>query len=317
MTREAVPLEHIMSECQELVEPLASKHGIEISFPRMERPHWVDADRTRTRQVLINLLHNAIKYNRSGGMVSIACTLAAPNSVRISVRDTGLGLSPEQLDQLFQPFNRLGRESGPAQGTGIGLVVVKRLVEMMGGVIGVESQVGVGSVFWVELKLTTAPLLIASEAEPAAQDSPRPTDGTVRRTVLYVEDNPANLALVEEILTRRPDLRLISATDGNLGVEYARTYLPDAILMDLQLPGISGIEAVRVLQADPTTMDIPVIGLSAHAMSEDIIKAMEVGFFNYITKPIKLNEFMAALDAALAFSNSKSSDAAIKALIKG
>jgi PAS domain S-box-containing protein len=159
VTREAVPLEHIMSECQELVEPLASKHGVEMSFPRMERPHWVDADRTRTRQVLINLLHNAIKYNRPGGMVSIACTLVPPNSARISVRDTGPGLSPEQLDHLFQPFNRLGRESGAEQGTGIGLVVVKRLVELMGGVIGVESQVGVGSVFWVELKLTTAPLL--------------------------------------------------------------------------------------------------------------------------------------------------------------
>jgi PAS domain S-box-containing protein len=299
MMREAVPLEHIMSECQELVEPLARKRGIEVSFPRMERPHWVEADLTRTRQVLINLLHNAIKYNKPGGTVSMTCTLVPPNSIRISVRDTGLGLSPEQLGQLFQPFNRLGRESGAEQGTGIGLVVVKRLVELMGGVIDVESQIGVGSVFSIELNLTTAPLLTTSETEQTAPHSPKPTNGTIRRTVLYVEDNPANLALVEELLTRRPDLRLISAADGNLGVEYARTYLPDVILMDLHLPGISGIEAMKALRADLTTAHIPVIALSAQALPADIIKAMEAGFVNYITKPIKLNDFMAALDVAL------------------
>jgi len=317
MTREAVPLEHIMSECQELVEPLAQKRGINISFPRMERPHWVEADRNRTRQVLINLLHNAIKYNKPGGMVSMACTLVPPNSIRISVRDTGPGLSPEQLGQLFQPFNRLGRESGGEQGTGIGLVVVKRLVELMGGVIDVESQVGVGSVFWIELNLTTPPMLTAGETEQAAPNSPELKDGTVRRTVLYVEDNPANLALVEELLTRRPDLRLISAADGNLGVEYARMYLPDTILMDIHLPGISGIEAMKTLRADPSTADIPVIALSAHALPTEIIKTMEAGFFNYITKPIKLKEFMAALDVALEFSSSKSSDAAVQASTTG
>jgi CheY-like chemotaxis protein len=226
-------------------------------------------------------------------------------------------LSPEQLGQLFQPFNRLGREGGGEQGTGIGLVVVKRLVELMGGVIDVESQVGVGSVFWIELNLTTAPLLTTGETERAAQDNSKPTGGTVRRTVLYVEDNPANLALVEELLTRRPDLRLICAADGNLGVEYARTYLPDTILMDLHLPGISGIEAMKTLRADPSTADIPVIALSAHALPAEIIKTMEAGFFNYITKPIMLKEFMAALDVALEFSSSKSSYTARKTLAKG
>ena len=310
---EAVPLEHIMTECQALVEPLAIKRGISISFPRMERPHWVYADLTRTRQVLINLLHNAIKYNKPGGTVSMAWTLVPPNSIRLSVRDTGLGLSPEQLGQLFQPFNRLGRESGAEQGTGIGLVVVKRLVELMGGVINVESQVGVGSVFWIELNLATTPLLTTSETEQTAQHNPEPTEGTIRRIVLYVEDNPANLALVEELLSRRADLQLISAADGNLGVEYARTYLPDVILMDVHLPGISGIEAMKTLRADPSTAHIPVIALSAQALPADIIKAMEAGFVNYITKPIKLNDFMAALDAALEFSNSKSSDATVQA----
>jgi len=308
-----VPLEHIMSECQALIEPLAQMRGIAISFPRMERPHWVDADRNRTKQVLINLLHNAIKYNEPGGVVSMTCTFTPPNSVRISVRDTGPGLSPEKLGQLFQPFNRLGRESGMEQGTGIGLVVVKQLVELMGGAIHVESQVGVGSVFSIELNLTTAPLLTAGETEQTVQHSQKVTHDTIRRTVLYVEDNPANLALVEELLTRRPDLRLISAVDGNLGVEYARSYLPEVILMDLHLPGISGIEAMKALRADPVTAHIPVVALSAQALPADIIKSMEAGFFNYITKPIKLDEFMAALDAALEFSNSKSSDAAVQA----
>jgi signal transduction histidine kinase/ActR/RegA family two-component response regulator len=313
MSREAVPLEHVMSECQALVEPLAHKRGIDISFTRLDRPHYVDADRTRIRQVLINLLNNAIKYNKPAGMVTMGCTLAPPNSIRISVRDTGLGLSPEQLGQLFQPFNRLGRESTGEQGTGIGLVVVKRLVELMGGTVGVDSQVGVGSVFWIELKLTTAPQLTIGETEQAVLASLKPANGTAHRTVLYVEDNLANLALVEELVTRSPNLRLISAADGNLGVEYARTYLPEVILMDLHLPGISGIEAMKVLRADPTTAHIPVIALSAYALSADIELALEAGFFNYITKPIRLNEFMAALDAALKFALREPTGAANKA----
>lgn len=182
----------------------------------------------------------------------------------------------------------------------------------MGGVIGVESQVGVGSVFWIELNLTAKPLITTSKTE---QVNPKLPDGTLRRTVLYVEDNPANLALVEELLTRRTNLRLISAADGNLGVEYARTYLPEVILMDLNLPGISGSEAMKILRADSTTAHIPIIALSAHAWPSDIVKALEAGFFNYITKPIKLNEFLAALDLALEFSNSESSEAAAKVLI--
>jgi PAS domain S-box-containing protein len=302
---EPVPLDQIMRECQELVEPLAVERGIGINFPQVESLHWVHADRTRTRQILINLLHNAIKYNKPQGMVTMVCTLAAPASVRISIRDTGPGLSPQQLGQLFQPFNRLGRESGAEQGTGIGLVVVKRLVELMGGVIGVESQLGAGSNFWIELNLTHAPLPTISAAEQAGQDSPKPTACTERRTVLYVEDNPANLALVQELLTRRSHLRLISAADGNLGVEYAQTYLPDVILMDLNLPGMSGVEAMKTLRCNSKTAHIPIIALSANAFPADIARSLDAGFFNYITKPIKLSEFMDALDVALEFANRK------------
>jgi len=214
------------------------------------------------------------------------------------------------MGQLFQPFNRLGKEAGPEQGTGIGLVVVKRLMELMGGSVGVDSHVGVGSVFWIELNLTTAPLPTINEINQEVQAIPKHPTGAVQPTLLYVEDNPANLSLMEELIARRPDLRLISAADGNLGVEYARTYLPEVILMDLHLPGISGIEAMKILRADPTTAHIPVIAVSAYALKADIELALDAGCFNYITKPFKLNEFMIALDVALRFSQRHSAIAA-------
>jgi CheY-like chemotaxis protein len=219
-------------------------------------------------------------------------------------------LTPEQLPQLFQPFNRLGKESGAEEGTGIGLVVTKRLVELMGGSIGVESTVGVGSVFWVELSLTSAPQSLAQEAEPTASVNPHGQDGVPVRTLLYVEDNPANLELVEQLIARRPDLRLLSAADGDLGVEFARAYQPDVILMDINLPGISGIEAMRVLRADPLTAHIPIMALSANAVPRDIAKGLEAGFFNYLTKPIKVSEFMEALDAAMKVTQAGSDRAA-------
>ena len=165
LSREAVSLAEVLLECRAMIEPQAQKRGIAMTFPRFEHPYFVKADRTRVKQVLINLLFNAIKYNKPGGSVVVECMPSPPDSIRISVRDTGVGLAPEQLAQLFQPFNRLGRDAGAEEGTGIGLVVTKRLVELMGGVIGVDSTVGVGSVFWLELGLTSAPHLAAHEAE--------------------------------------------------------------------------------------------------------------------------------------------------------
>ena len=312
MSREAVPLENVMTMCQAMVEPLAEKRGIGLSFPRFDEPYFVHGDRIRIKQVLINLVHNAIKYNKPAGTVAVECTLTAPNSIRISVRDTGTGLAPEQLAQLFQPFNRLGKETTTEQGTGIGLVVSKRLVDMMGGVIGAESTVGVGSVFWIELSLMAAPLPTVSETKHAVQARLRPPEGIAQRTVLYVEDNPANLQLIEELMERRPELHLISAADGNLGVEFARTHMPEVILMDLHLPGISGIEAMNTLRADPSTSHIPVIALSAYALPGEIVKVLDAGFFNYLTKPIKVDEFMSALDVALEFSHANSISAATK-----
>jgi signal transduction histidine kinase/AmiR/NasT family two-component response regulator len=302
LSREAVSLSEVLLECRAMIEPQAQKRGIAMTFPRFETPYFVKADRTRVKQVLINLLFNAIKYNKPGGAVAVECTPRPPDSIRISVRDSGEGLAPEQLAQLFQPFNRLGKEAGAEEGTGIGLVVTKRLVELMGGTIGVDSSVGVGSVFWVELSLTTAPRLAAHEAERAALLQPQLPDGTPLRTLLYVEDNPANLELVEQIIARRPDLRLLSAADGDLGIEFARAYLPEVILMDINLPGTSGVEAMKILRADPATAHIPIIALSANALAHDIEKALAAGFFNYLTKPIKVNAFMDALDVALKFA---------------
>ncbi|MBY0270628.1 MAG: response regulator [Burkholderiales bacterium] len=299
MSQEPVSLDELMLECRAMIEPQAHKRGIVMTFPKFETPLFLNADRTRLKQVLINLLFNAIKYNKPEGTVTVDCTLNAEDKIRIGIRDTGAGLKPEQIAQLFQPFNRLGRQAGAEEGTGIGLVVTKRLVELMGGNIGVDSTAGVGSTFWIELLHAEAPRLVFQAADSAAPERALIADDAPRRTVLYVEDNPANLELVEQIIARRPDLHLLSAADGTVGVEFARAYLPEVILMDINLPGISGIEAMRILRDDPATAHIPIIALSANAVTRDIEKALEAGFFDYLTKPIKVDLFIDALDIAL------------------
>jgi len=310
LSREPVSLVEVMLECRAMIEPQAHKRGIGMTFPRFDLPYYVKADRTRVKQVLINLLFNAIKYNKPEGMVAVECALLPPDSkranpagsIRISVRDTGAGLAPEQVAQLFQPFNRLGKEAGAEEGTGIGLVVTKRLVELMGGTIGADSVVGVGTTFWIELSRTSAPQLVDGHGKEVEVSRPPLPQGTPIRTLLYVEDNPANLELVEQLIARRADLRFLSAADGNLGIEFARAYLPDVILMDINLPGLNGIDAMKILRADPVTAHIPIIALSANAVPRDIMRGLEAGFFNYLTKPIKVDEFMDALDVALNFS---------------
>jgi CheY-like chemotaxis protein len=273
-----------------------------MTFPHFTGPCYVSADRTRVKQVLINLLFNAVKYNRPAGTVVVEI-LASPKFIRICVRDTGEGMDASQLSQLFQPFNRLGRETSVEEGTGIGLMVTKRLVELMGGSIGVQSTVGVGSVFWVELIVASAPLLEPFHpAKVAHSMQAHGLEDAPQRTVLYVEDNPANLELVEQLIARRPDLRMLAAADGTLGVEFARVYQPEVILMDINLPGISGLDAMRILRADSGTSQIPVIALSANAVPRDIAVALEAGFLSYLTKPIKVGQFMEALDAALAIT---------------
>jgi len=307
LSLEPISLTEVMHECQAMIEPQAQKRDIRMTFPQFERPYFVEADQTRVKQILINLLSNAVKYNKVGGTVVVDCIARTAERIRISVKDTGEGLTPDKLTQLFQPFNRLGKEAGIEEGTGIGLMVSKRLVELMKGEIGVQSTVGVGSVFWIDLNLTAEPQLAAAEPTVVAQARVH-AQGRLR-TLLYVEDNPANLMLVEDLIARRPDIRLLSAADGNRGIEIARASRPDVILMDINLPGISGIQALKILRADPATAHIPVVALSANAMPNDIEKGLEAGFFRYLTKPIKVNAFMDTLDAALKFAKTESARA--------
>jgi PAS domain S-box-containing protein len=304
LSREPTSLTEVMFECQAMIEPQAQKRGLKMTFPVFDVPCFVDADRTRLKQVLINLLSNAIKYNQPNGavVVDVDRVKGTPERVRVSVKDSGAGLPPDMLLQLFQPFNRLGQERNAEEGTGIGLVMSKRLVELMGGEIGVESTVGFGSVFWFELNSTAAPQLAVDSAGPAANPETQVQRGAPLRTLLYVEDNPANLKLIEQLIARRKDMRLLTARDGDLGIQLARDNHPEVILMDINLPGISGIEALRILRADPATAHIPIVALSANAMPRDIEKGLQAGFFRYLTKPIKVDEFMQTLDEVLEFA---------------
>jgi signal transduction histidine kinase/ActR/RegA family two-component response regulator len=303
LSMEPISLVDVMRESEAMIRPQAEQRGIRVVFTRFDARYRVKADRTRLKQVLINLLSNAVKYNKEGGTVTVDCTEGTPERMQIAVTDTGEGLSPAQLSQLFQPFNRLGQEARAGEGTGIGLVVCKRLVELMGGQIGVRSTEGRGSVFWIELNLTTDRQLLQSGDDGAAVATAQTYAAARPHTLLYVEDNPANLMLVEDLIARRPDIRLLSATDGSRGVEIALESRPDVILMDINLPGISGVEALRILGRHAATTRIPVIALSANAGPRDIAKGLEAGFFRYLTKPIKVVEFMNTLDEALVFAD--------------
>jgi signal transduction histidine kinase/ActR/RegA family two-component response regulator len=300
LSMEPVALSDTLLETRTMVEPIAAARGVRVLYP--DAPGAVVlADRTRLKQVLLNLLSNAVKYNRESGAVVLGCEQVGPARLRLSVQDTGVGLDAAQVASLFQPFNRLGQEGGNQEGTGIGLVVTKRLVELMGGEIGVSSSPGVGSVFWIELA-TTAPLAPhvpegETQAPPGVQSVPNEGEP---KLILYVEDNPANLRLVEEIVRFRGDLRLLSAPDGHMGLALAREHLPDIILMDLNLPGMSGIEVLKQLRADAATSHIPVIALTANAMPRDIERGQAAGFNRYLTKPIDIDKFTEAINSTLA-----------------
>lgn len=300
LSRDPVSLTEVISECQAMIEAQALSHNVDVTFHPFDETCIANADKTRVKQVLLNLLSNAIKYNRAHGTVEISCKLVQPHRIHISIKDSGHGLSPDRIAQLFQPFNRLGQEKNGAQGTGIGLVVTKQLVELMGGTIGVESTPESGSTFWIELNQNVAPASAVKNTPSVLPENQQ--DSTNLRTLLYMEDNPANLMLVEQIIREYPHLRIFSAVDDGLSIALAYADLLDVILIDVNMPGMDGYKTLDILRKNPGTANIPVIALSANITQNEIKQGLEAGFFRYITKPIKINEFKLALLDALIFS---------------
>jgi PAS domain S-box-containing protein len=301
MPLRSLPLNQILQECQNLTEVEAENQGIEMHFPDATLPLWVVADSVRLKQVIVNLLSNAIKYNRPAGTVSVNVVADENGYLRISVKDTGEGISQAKMAQLFVPFERLGREHGTIEGTGIGLVMSKKLTELMGGTIGFKSCVGVGSEFWVEFKSAAAPIDTPTSSHLAPQSLALQDDQhSPSYTVLYVEDNPVNVDLVEQILACRDNLQLYSAPDGQQGLAVVQECHPDVILMDIHLPGMSGLEVLQSLRQNADTRHIPVIAISANAMPADVANGLSAGFFRYLTKPFQIDLFLATLDLALA-----------------
>ena len=238
---------------------------------------------------MLNLLSNAVKYNTDGGSMILTCQVTEDNALRICVNDTGKGLSPQQQQRLFTPFERLGECDG-IDGTGIGLVITKRLVELMGGTIGVESALGEGSTFWVQVPLARSeiPQLLLEQAQRGHDVDAEP-EPAAQATVLYVEDNPANLRLVKQIIEVYTPYSLIAAPDASLGLALAETHQPELILMDINLPGMDGYEARSRLQENAATRHIPVVAISANAMPKDVELGMAAGFSHYLAKPIDVS----------------------------
>jgi protein-histidine pros-kinase len=301
LSLEPVALDDLLHEASKMTEAMADVRQVTVYQPE-PCGLFVKADRIRLRQVVLNLLTNAVKYNSKGGHVWIAVGGGGPGRTWLSVRDDGPGLSGEQMAGLFQPFNRLGQEGGSEEGSGIGLVLSKRLAGLMNATISAASTVGEGSTFTVEMEsIEPQPMPRAPQLEDASiQQGKQFRDG--KPLLLYVEDNPANLTLVQEIVKLHLELELLSATDGNTGVKMAREHLPNVILMDMNLPGISGREAQRRLQMDAATRRIPIIALSANAMPTDVQAALEAGFFSYLTKPLDIGEFLQVVGEALEHS---------------
>jgi CheY-like chemotaxis protein len=283
----------LVRECVPIVQVQASDSKVDISVD-ISGDYVVHADPQRLRQILLNLLSNAVKYNHRGGSVKISCASARLGWVRIAVQDNGRGIATESLPRLFQPFERLLPAYDSIEGSGIGLAISRKLVEAMGGTIGVESEVGAGSTFWVEFpldeRLGVEPLPDIAALQAALHNS---------RKVLCIEDNPASLRLVKKSISGRFGVEMLSADSAELGLEKARLHKPDVILLDINLPGMNGFEALQVLKQDPATRDIAVVAITANAMERDIRKGLDAGFVDYLTKPLDIIQLVMVLGRLL------------------
>ena len=303
MSLEAVALPAVIDECLQLTQALAMRHGVTMVAPSAEScSHLVMADRMRLKQVLLNLLSNAIKYNRQDGQVAIACRMDGHGLVRIEVHDTGMGLDAQAQAKLFRAFERLQADKTLTEGTGIGLALSRRLMQVMNGDIGMSSELGVGSCFWVQL-----PAAAATSESPRASDRPTPRalpapaapTFEASGTVLCIDDNPVNLALLEALMEDRPGVKMVCTVDPMQGLLLAAELRPDLILLDIQLPEIDGLEVLRRLRAAPATAGIPVIAVSADAMPDMVKHCMDSGFADYVTKPLDADHLFDAVDREL------------------
>ncbi|MGD8177405.1 PAS domain-containing hybrid sensor histidine kinase/response regulator [Marinimicrobium sp. ARAG 43.8] len=301
---EPVLVSRVVAECFTLIQPPADASGIrlQVSMNQLESTYVV-ADNTRLKQALLNLISNAVKYNQVGGDVDVTLIKLDDKWLRISVSDTGQGIPEDRQHEVFQPFNRLSAEYSKIEGSGVGLVITKQLVEMMGGKLAFESREGEGTEFWMDLPLSTEwnqDLVSPPSEEPEAfNQEPEALVLDQPRRILYVEDNPSNIRLMQQVVSRYPKLSLEVAEEAFLGIYKARSELPDVIILDINLPGMDGYEALSVLKRDPVTAKIPVIGLSANAMPYDVERGKNAGFFDYLTKPVEINHLVLTLKRLL------------------
>jgi PAS domain S-box-containing protein len=299
ISSEPVAVGEVLREVVTTLEPMAARSEVQLVAPELPRNlPMIEADRTRLAQILMNFGSNAIKYGKAGGHVRFRVDRGA-RGVRITVADDGVGIPADKRDRIFEPFQRAGQEVGPIEGTGIGLTICKRLVELMHGQIGFTSEVGRGSEFWVEIPIhqdAVAERVVTAGAPATA--SPLAT-GARAHKVVYVEDNPSNIAFMRDLMEDLAAVELLVAPTAEIGLELIRTHLPQVVIMDINLPGMSGLEAVKRLRDWPETRDIPVIGLSAAALVKDTTRARETGFYRYLTKPVKVAELTAVLEELL------------------
>jgi CheY-like chemotaxis protein/nitrogen-specific signal transduction histidine kinase len=296
LSLEPVAVADVVAEAVSLIRPLADQHQVLLVSPALDDHAHVRGDRQRLKQILLNLLSNAVKYNRPGGRVELELGPGDPERMRVHVLDSGPGIAAEALAQLFVPFERMGSEETGIEGAGLGLPLSRRLAEAMGGTVEVETTVGQGSDFWVELPVAEGPVQRAErqqELAPAPEAPPAPPSAL---TVLYIEDNLSNLQLVERVLSRRPGVELISAMRPQLGLDLAAEHHPDLILLDLHLPDMPGQEVLRRLQAEPRTAQVPVVILSADARPTLIKELLAQGVRAFMTKPLDVKELLGLLD---------------------